>query len=237
METVNINTSQNVQISYSIAGLGERILAYLIDSLIIASITIVIVLVFVFSGTLDSSPYMIILATIPTFFYHLFFEITMDGQSIGKKMMGIKVVKMNGSQATLGAYLLRWIVRPIDIFLYGGIAILCISIGGKGQRLGDMAAGTTVIKLQKSVFLKDHTLSTLDENYKPVFLDADQLEPEYIELINKAIKAKLEMLDDKPVKAMATKIKAKLEIDTNLPDLKFLHTVIKDYHHLKLMES
>ena len=236
METVNINTSQNVQISYSIAGLGERILAYLIDSLIIASITIVIVLVFVFSG-LDSSPFMIILATIPTFFYHLFFEITMDGQSIGKKILGIKVVKMNGSQATLGAYLLRWIVRPIDIFLYGGIAILCISIGGKGQRVGDMAAGTTVIKLQKSVFLKDHTLSTLDENYKPVFLDADQLEPEYIELINKAIKAKLEMLDDKPVKAMATKIKVKLDINTNLPDLKFLHTVLKDYHHLKLMES
>ncbi len=237
METVNINTSQNVQISYSLAGLSDRIFAYLIDSLIIASITLVIVLGLIYSGTLETSPYMFFIATIPAFLYHLLFEITMDGQSIGKKTMNIKVVKLNGSQATLGAYLLRWIIRPIDIFLYGGIAILCITIGGKGQRLGDIAAGTTVIKLQKSGFLKDHTISQLDENYKPVFLNADQLEPAYVELINKAIQAKLTMLDEKPVVALAAKTKTRLGIDTNLPDLKFLHTVLKDYHHLKLMEN
>lgn len=237
MEKVSINTSQNVQISYTLAGLGERIFAYLMDIVIMVSITIVMIIVLTYSGVLETSPFWYLLAYLPMFFYHLIFELTMNGQSIGKKVMNIKVVKLNGAQVTLGGYLLRWLLWPIDTFFYGGIAILCITIGSKGQRLGDIAAGTTVIKLKKSGFLKDHTLNDLDVDYAPVFLNADQLTPEYIELINKAIKAKLEMLDDKPVDAIAAKTKNKLNITTELPDLKFLHTIMKDYHHLMLMEN
>ena len=235
MEKVSINTSQNVQISYSLAGLGDRIFAYLIDIVIMFSITMVLVIILVYTEVLDKSPLLILLTILPAFFYHLIFEITMNGQSIGKKMLNIKVVKLNGAQATLGGYLLRWILWPLDTFFYGGIAILCITIGGKGQRLGDITAGTTVIKLKKSGFLKDHTLNDLDVNYTPVFLVADQLSPEYIALIKLAIKAKLEMLDDKPVEAIAAKTKSKLNISTDLPDLKFLHTIMKDYHHLMLV--
>lgn len=237
MEKVSINTSQNVQISYTLAGLGERIFAYLMDIVIMVSITIVMIIVLTYSGVLETSPFLVLLAILPMFFYHLIFELTMNGQSIGKKVMNIKVVKLNGAQVTLGGYLLRWLLWPIDTFFYGGIAILCITIGSKGQRLGDIAAGTTVIKLKKSGFLKDHTLNDLDVDYTPVFLNADQLTPEYIELIKKAIKAKLEMLDDKPVDAIAAKTKNKLNITTELPDLKFLHTIMKDYHHLMLMEN
>ena len=198
------------------------------------SITMVLVIVLVYTKVLDTSPLLMLLAILPAFFYHLIFEITMNGQSIGKKILNIKVVKLNGAQATLGGYLLRWILWPLDTFFYGGIAILCITIGGKGQRLGDITAGTTVIKLKKSGFLKDHTLNDLDVNYTPVFLVADQLTPEYITLIKLAIKAKLEMLDDKPVEAITAKTKSKLNISTDLPDLKFLHTIMKDYHHLML---
>ena len=151
--------------------------------------------------------------------------------------MCIKVVKLNGAQADIGGYLLRWLIWPVDIFLYGGVAILCITIGGKGQRLGDIAAGTTVIKLKTSGFLKDHTLNDLDPNYSPVFLNADELSAAHVELINKAIKAKLEMLDNKPVEAIAVKTKKSLSISTDLPDLKFLHTIQKDYHHLMLLED
>ncbi len=236
MEKVSINTSQNVQISYPLAGLSDRIFAYLIDAVIIGSVTFLFITIMITTGLLDSSPLLIFTATIPAFFYHLISEISMNGQSIGKKTIKIKVVKLDGSQATMGGYLLRWIIRPIDIVFYGGVAILCITIGGKGQRLGDIAAGTTVIKLEQSGFLKDHTLNDIESDYKPVFLDADQLTPEYVELINKAIKAKLEMLDDKPVEAIAAKIKNKLKIKTDLPDLKFLHTILKDYHHLMLVQ-
>jgi len=237
LENVSINTSQNVQINYTLAGLGDRIFAYLIDALIMVSITIVMIIILTYSGLLDSSPFLVVLVVIPAFFYHLALEITQNGQSIGKKIMNIKVVKLNGSHATIGGYLLRWLIWPIDTFFYGGIAILCITIGGKGQRLGDIAAGTTVIKLTKSGFLEGHTLNDLDENYQPVFLNADELTPDYVDLINQAIKAKLELLDDKPVEAIAEKTRNKLNIKTELPDLKFLHTILKDYHYLMLLNK
>ena len=237
MENVSINTSQNVQISYTLAGLSDRIFAYLIDAAIMISITMVLVIILTYSGVLESSPFLILIAIIPAFFYHLILEITQNGQSIGKKIMNIKVVKLNGAQATIGGYLLRWLIWPIDTFFYGGIAILCITIGGKGQRLGDIAAGTTVIKITKSGFLKEHTLSNLDENYIPVFQNANELTVEYVELINKAIRAKLELLDDKPVEAIAEKTRRKLNIKTEMPDLKFLHTIVKDYHHLMLLSK
>lgn len=237
MEKVSINTSQNVQISYSLASLGDRIFAYLIDSLIMTSITIVLIFALALTGLLESSSFFIILAIVPAFFYHLVLEITQNGQSIGKKALKIKVVKLNGGQATVSGYLLRWLIWPIDTFLYGGVAILCITIGGKGQRLGDIAAGTTVIKLKTSGFLKGHTLSNLEDNYAPVFANADLLSADHIDLIDKAIKAKLEMLDERPVIAIAAKTKQKLSINTELTDLKFLHTIVKDYHHLKVKEN
>lgn len=237
LEQVSINTSQNVQISYRLAGLTDRIFAYLIDGVVVFAITMVLFIIISATNVIDTNPFLLVVALLPAFFYHLILEIAQQGQTIGKKALDIKVVKLDGSQASVGAYLLRWIIRPVDFLLYGGVAILCITIGGKGQRLGDMAAGTTVIKLKKSGFLEDHTLTDLDENYKPVFLNADELSSEHIELINKAIKAKLEMLDEKPVQAIAVKTKQLLNISTDLPDLKFLHTIVKDHHHLKLAEE
>ena len=237
MEQVSINTTQNVQISYSIAGLGDRIFAYLIDIAIMISVTIVLSIILGYSGVLEAQPLIMMLAILPAFFYHLILEMTQNGQSIGKKILKIKVVKLNGSQANFAGYLLRWLLWPIDTFLYGVVAILCIAIGGKGQRLGDIAAGTTVIKLKDSEFLEDHTLNDLDDSYIPVFINATDLSQEHIDLIKKAIDAKLILLDDKPVAAIAEKVKNRLEITTDLPDLKFLHTILKDYHYLMLAKA
>jgi hypothetical protein len=103
--------------------------------------------------------------------------------------------------------------------------------------LGDIAAGTTVIKLKNSAFLKNHTINDLDADYSPVFSNADELSAAHIDLIKKAIKTKLEMFDNKPVEAITAKTKIKLNITTDLPDLKFLHTIQKDYHHLMLIED
>ena len=238
MEQVSITTSQNVQIKYSLAGLGDRIFAYLIDSLIMVSITLVMVFIFIYAGLFDnSSPLIGIVVIIPAFFYHLVLEVTMQGQSIGKKILKIKVVKLDGSQPGIGNYLLRWIIWPLDTFFYGGIAILCITIGGKGQRLGDIAAGTTVITLKKSEFLKDHALSTLPTDYVPVFTNADQLPAEYITLISQALKTQKEFYRNEPVVALAAKVKQKLQITTDMSDLKFLYTIQNDYHHLLTSEK
>ncbi len=218
--------------------MSDRIFAYLIDIVIMVSITLLMVVIFIYAELFDeSSPFLGVLVIVPAFFYHLALEVTMQGQSIGKRMLHIKVVKLDGSQPNLGNYLLRWLIWPLDTFFYGGIAILCFTIGGKGQRLGDIAAGTTVISLKRSGFLKQHTLSTLSETYQPVFSNADQLPGAYMELIHQALKAHLELLDARPIAAISAKVKEKLKVTTDIPDIVFLHTIIKDYNYLLSSES
>ena len=79
--------------------------------------------------------------------YHLICEAMWNGQSIGKKALGIKVVKCNGQQMDMGDYGKRWMFRLIDILLSGGsVAILTIMSNDYNQRLGDIVGDTCVIK-------------------------------------------------------------------------------------------
>jgi uncharacterized RDD family membrane protein YckC len=115
LEKVNITTSHNVQISYALASIGDRLLAYLIDSLIlIAYIVIVLLSMGLLGGFQNLNSDLLVVAIvivgIPFLFYHLLFEVFMNGQSIGKKAMSVKVVNLDGSQPSLGNYLLRWIL-------------------------------------------------------------------------------------------------------------------------------
>jgi uncharacterized RDD family membrane protein YckC len=147
MQTVSVRTTQNVVIDYPVASLGDRILAYFIDVLIMIAYVILLILVIGF-GEIGSPAIIISLISIPLFLYHLLFEIFMNGQSPGKRQMNIKVVRLDGTPPTIGNYIIRWLLRIIEIDLMSGaIALLTIAISGKGQRVGDIAAGTTVVKL------------------------------------------------------------------------------------------
>jgi len=82
-------------------------------------------------------------------FYHLIFEVLNNGQSLGKKIMKIKVVTLHGRTARAQDYLLRWVFRMLEVLPTGGLlAILYISSTEKHQRIGDILAQTTVIKLR-----------------------------------------------------------------------------------------
>ena len=155
MQNVGIHTTQNVFIHHQLAGLGDRIGAYLLDLAIIVAYGFAVFFIIALLE-MELSNSLMLVFFLPVFFYDLLFEILMDGQSPGKRQLRIKVVKLDGTQPTLGSYILRWILRPIDVLFYGGVAILCIVIGGKGQRLGDIPAGTTVVKLAKDSSLEFH---------------------------------------------------------------------------------
>ena len=84
---------------------------------------------------------MYLIVNLPTTFYSLIFEIAMNGQTPGKYLNKIRVVKIDGSKPTLGSYLTRWLLRIIDIWFFtGSVAVFTILFNGKGQRLGDIAA-------------------------------------------------------------------------------------------------
>jgi uncharacterized RDD family membrane protein YckC len=233
MQTINVRTTQNVYIQYPVASLGDRILAYLIDYLIIVAYVILCIFLLVAA---DASSIAIILSVIflPIMFYHLVFEIFMNGQSPGKRQMNIKVVRLDGTPPTIGSYLLRWLIRIIEIdLLSGAIAMITIAANGKGQRLGDMAAGTAVVKLMPQQATSSKDLFTIaEEQYTPIFQQVTLLNDQDIEIIQQALAVNRESGNIQPVMAVTDKIKSLLNIQTDLPPVKFLYTVLKDYSHL-----
>lgn len=184
MDNFQIETAQNVSIQQNVADIGHRLLAYLVDMLIIAAYWLVSVFVlgaFGIEGRSNGSiAIFFAILGIPTFLYFLLFETLWDGRTPGKASMNLRVVKLDGSKPGLGSFFVRWIMRIIDITLTsGGVAVFTILFSGKGQRLGDMAAGTTVINEKKNVNLSQTLLVDIPEVYVPVypqvtvFTDAD----------------------------------------------------------------
>jgi uncharacterized RDD family membrane protein YckC len=233
MQTVTVRTTQNVFIEYPVASLGDRILAYFVDILIIIAYYLVAVMVLVSLDSFSMSGFIGIML-IPTFLYHLFFEIFMNGQSPGKRQMNIKVVRLDGTPPTIGNYVIRWLFRLIEIdFLSGAVAVVAIAVGGKGQRIGDLAAGTAVIKEveQREVSAKE-VFTVSEENYTPVFHQVVNLTDQHIELIQQALEVNRTTGNLQPVLAVTEKIRNVLRIQNDLPPLKFLYTIVKDYGHL-----
>ncbi|MCG8389486.1 MAG: RDD family protein [Cytophagales bacterium] len=232
MQSVNIRTTQNVAIDYQTAGLGERIGAYLIDAILVIAYWVSASWVLVRLGI--NSQWSFVAISLPAFFYHLICEIGFNGQSLGKKQLNIKVVRLDGSPATIGGYILRWILRPIDISIFSGaVAVIAIAVSNKGQRLGDMAAGTTVVKVGGKVNVTSHQLiKSLDHDYQPAFPGAQYLSDEEINIIKEALKVNKEQANVKPALAVMQKVKEHLQVESDLPPIKFLYTVLKDHNHL-----
>ena len=236
MQKVSIETTQNVNIEYQIASLGDRIAALLIDTAVKIAYALVGILIMTgISNGLNEAENIVfvIIFFLPILFYHLISEIMMDGQSIGKRQMKIKVVKLDGSQASLGAYIIRWIMRLIDQLFYYGVALLTILLNKKGQRLGDIVAGTTVIKLNKEVNLSYHShIDSPEPEYQPTFLQATKLSDKDIEIIKQALDFYRDTGNPEPMEATVKKTKELLNIESDLPPARLLNMIIKDYNFL-----
>jgi uncharacterized RDD family membrane protein YckC len=233
MQTVRVRTTQNVFIDYPTASIGDRILAHLLDRLILILYSVAIVAVLLNSEVEEWYVWLILLG-FPWLFFNLAFEIFMNGQSPGKQVMKIKVVRLDGTPPTIGDYLLRWIFSFLDYYvLSGAIAVVIIAMGGKGQRLGDIVAGTAVVKLAElqEISAKEIFVTT-DEEHVPTFSQVSQLTSNDIELIQRALEVNREHGNIQPVMILTEKIKSMLAIQSDMPPVKFLYTVIKDYNRL-----
>lgn len=229
MQRISVETTQNVRIDYVLAGIGDRVLAFLLDGLILVAYIIIVGLI-LRQLPFNPSATLLIPLGLPIFLYHLLCEALLDGQSLGKMQMHIKVIKVDGSLPSFGAYLLRWLLRPVDIgFFSGGIAVLSIAISTKGQRLGDLAAGTTVVKTKSQ---PTTSVFSVEDDYQPVFSEAIQLTDADIDTILLVIKTYRESGNATPVRLAADKIQSLLNVQSSLSPLQFLYTIVRDYKFL-----
>src|SRR5680860_940437 len=229
MEQFQIETAQNISISQNTAHLADRMLAYLIDSFIILAYTILIVLL-LFSLDVDFGDMwsLYLMLSLPAFLYYVLLESIMNGQTVGKYLMQIRVVKLDGSKPGFACYFIRWILRIIDVVLTtGGVAVLTILIKGTGQRVGDIAAGTTVITEKKKFFLKDTLLRKLPEDYSPKFPQVILFKDREMQTIKELYDAAKRNGDHNVIVSLSDQIKKVTEIATETKPVEFVETVIK----------
>ncbi len=245
MNRVSIETTQNVQIDYDIASIGDRILAFLIDlAIIVAYLIAALFGLFYIGETLVSShlfvPFRIIMF-LPVLCYTLVSEIFFNGQTIGKKQRRIKVICVDGSQPTISHYLIRWVLRIVDIYLLqGAVAIITLSVNGKGQRLADMAAGTTVVKVKPKIELADlkRIFKTIeDEHYQPTYDQVLILSDNDINIIKDLIAKRNKIRDPKVFQSLTEKIKDTLNITYEGEPMPFLRKILEDYNYLANKEE
>ncbi len=234
MDEFQIETAQNVIINQQVANLSTRILAYLIDALIIISYFIVFFMLLSslkFEKGIDTYvSYTLI--SLPILFYSLFFETLLNGQTPGKKLLNIRVVKIDGSNPNFGSFLLRWVLKFIDIDLASGsVAILTILLNGKGQRIGDIAAGTTVIYERHKIGLQNTILTNLPDNYTPIYTQVTLLSDKDIQIIKNLYLKAIQKNNDRVILKLESKIIEITGIKTSQKPHDFVETILKDYNY------
>lgn len=241
METIRINTAQNVDIDYEVAGLGERITARLIDLagfILLFIVMLILITAAQFSRSETISIIIFAIYLVIFIFYDLVCEMLMDGQTFGKKIMKIKVINLDGGQPTFGQYLMRWIFRIIDfgaIFGWGVVALVCVAMSKNHQRVGDMLAKTTLIKTVPRTKIDNVAFNfSLPDDYQPTFKEALHLTDREAELIYEVLTGFYQTGNPQLIYAMADKIKAHIvvAIPEGINELQFLETILKDYSYL-----
>jgi len=241
MSELSINTTQNVKINFISASVGERIGSYFIDLAIKVAYVTVIWLIFFYWLHFDrlfrgmdswSSGAIVLLLYFPFFIYTLTLESIFEGQTIGKKLLQIKVVKIDGYQASFGDYLMRWFFRLVDVTILGGIvALITVISSEKGQRLGDMVAGTAVITLKNKINISHTILEDIGEAYVPTYPLVIKLSDNDMRIIKETFQNALAKNDHE----MIYKLVAKIENVTGIKNQSgnnndFLRVVLKDYN-------
>ena len=236
MAESSIITGQYVRIQPTVASVGDRIFAQLIDwGVLLAYIALLtwFVVETNISGWVVATLYLF-----PLLFYTLICEVLNQGQTLGKMVLNIRVVKMDGSMPTLGAYLMRWMLWLIDGPATSFVGLVAMILNRNNQRLGDMAAGTVVIKKQKykKIQISLDEYDYLAKNYTPRYPQASDLSLEQIEIITRAISTQRDGFDLR-LNQLAKKVQQKFNIERKeANDLAFLQRVVRDYQYYALEE-
>lgn len=257
MAQVSVSTPFNIYLEFEIAPFLRRLLAWVIDMLLLMTYAIGMkyFLEKVNYGPAEISRGVdVVLVSLPMLLYHLLMETLYHGQSLGKKAMGIRVISLEGGEPRLGQYLIRWLFRwwewpmffgylAMDSYwfviqllvtlLLGLVVVVIIAVSNKSQRLGDLAAGTTVVDLRYRYSLADTLFKEiLDKNYTVRFPEVMRLSDRDINAIRSVIAYTEKKGEYKTAHRVAGKVKEVLNIQSDMDVLDFLEQLLSDYNYL-----
>ncbi|MFC4402128.1 RDD family protein [Gracilibacillus xinjiangensis] len=158
-EKLNVKTPEYVSLQFQIAGLGSRATAFIIDQTILILAQLAVYLLFflglennLWNGNIFTEfdemllALMLILVFILNYGYFIILEFFWSGRTLGKRLLGLRVIQENGHRITFLSSLIRNFMRIVDSLPSGYIVgLLLIFLHPKHKRLGDMTAGTLVV--------------------------------------------------------------------------------------------
>jgi uncharacterized RDD family membrane protein YckC len=240
--SIEITTTQNVTIEYELAPLRERMLGWVLDLAIVLFVFFALIILFrsvAGPDLLGDMTWIVLWGSLPWFYflYNIFFEIWNFGQTPGKKAMNMKVVRLDGQDPEWSDVILRSLLHLVDtIFSAGVIGALLIKTTPKAQRLGDMAANTTVIKVYNTRFnfrLEDILSISSLQNYQPVFPQVRHLAERDMIFIKNVLSRYQQYPNNahhEVVENLVTHLMPILQLQQRPNDrVEFLKTLLRDY--------
>lgn len=262
MPAIKVPTSFNIELEFEVPEFYRRLLAWLID------VALIFIYLRIATGVMNSmefpewgdeeatEKYLAIkyLLDVPWIVYFPLMEALTSGQSIGKKVMGLRVVNENGGRISLGQVAIRWLSRDIwilyvyRVFAQGGdeiSALVAIGMIGalvmdvvlvvssqKGQRIGDMLAHTILIRTSTESDINQTVFQEVSDNYVPAYPQIMQLSDRDINAIKSILEIARRKGDFSMAENASTKVKNHLHIESNLSPFDFLEVLLKDYNYL-----
>lgn len=252
MSIVKLNTGFNIEVEFQVASFIKRFAAYLLDMAILAGYLILggkLLGAVLGDGWGVNFQWLAFLYWLPLVFYRLTCELLLHGQTVGKKILGIRVITTEGGQPTLSQYLLRWMFNLVDtpfwlfyglssgswpwyfaMFLFTGF--ISFFITPKSQRVGDVLAGTMVINTQQGISWQDTVFTAVEENYTPVFPQVMQMTDRDMNTLKQVLKTAKSNSDYEYANRIVYKIKTALHIETDMDAFDFMEVLLKDYNYL-----
>lgn len=269
MSVIKVPTSFNIDVEFDIPEFYRRLIALVIDILIqffYFRIALAIMNSIVSSSNaFDTDTWYNLHAVwlvliLPIFVYHIVLEITMNGQSAGKKIMSLRVVNEKGGRPAISQFLIRWMVRDIWFLLllvigmnssegndkgegvfiiilvlaYFITEIVLVVSSRKGQRLGDILAHTILIRTNTRTSIEETVFQEVADTYQPSFPQIMHLSDKDINAIKSILETARKKGDFNMAATASEKIKAHLKIDSSMSPFDFLEVLLKDYNYLSV---
>ncbi|WP_405604882.1 RDD family protein [Polaribacter sp. Asnod1-A03] len=265
MKRLQIKTAQNVNIHFSLANVGQRLFAFVIDNIIKFTYIYFAISFFsleLFDTAINGDSWSVkaydVLLFLPVTFYSLYTELLLDGQTLGKKLLHLKVINIEGFKPSATDFVIRWFLRIIDFNLFTLLFIYVSSLGldsevallimlfaigkmigfflilftNKQQRFGDIIANTVVIYLKDDVKFSDTILENISTKYVPTYPNVIKLSDNDARIIKNTFLSAKKFNDHNTLIKLRNKILEVTKITSvHKSDTEFIDTVLKDYNY------